>query len=137
VRLDALLRRVVRDATLGGGFEHTGEQPGVQRAVRDQTDAKAAQRRDQLISTARTARFVQALLRGQAHEVPCRGGALGEGHIPAGEVAAAHVADLALADELLHRLPDLIPRRGPVDVVHLVQVARHYAGMGLSSAGQL
>ena len=65
---------------------------------------------------------VQALLGGQAHEVPCRGGALGEGHIPAGEVAAADVADLALADQLLHRLPDLLPRRGAVDVVHLVQV---------------
>ena len=46
---------------------------------------------------------------------------LGEGHVPGGEVAAADVADLALADQLLHRLPDLLPRRGPVDVVHLVQ----------------
>jgi hypothetical protein len=65
---------------------------------------------------------VQALLGGQAHEVPCRGGALGQGHVPGGEVAAADVADLALADQLLHRLPDLLPRRGPVNVVHLIQV---------------
>ena len=47
---------------------------------------------------------------------------MGQGYVPGGEVAAADVADLALADQLLHRLPDLLPRRGPVDVVHLVQV---------------
>jgi hypothetical protein len=33
VRLDAVLRRVVRDASLGGCFEHAGEQAGVERAV--------------------------------------------------------------------------------------------------------
>ena len=65
---------------------------------------------------------VQALLGGEAHEVPSRGGALGEGHVPGGEVAAADVADLAFVDQLFHRLPGFLPWRGPVDVVHLVQV---------------
>ena len=122
VRLDALLRRVVGDASLGGGFEHAGEQAGVERAVRDQADAEAAQRGDHLQLHGPHGEVVQALLRRQAHEVACRGGALGEGHVPGGEVAAADVADLALADQLLHRLPDLLPRRRPVDVVHLIQV---------------
>ena len=35
VRLDALQRRVVRDTSLGGGFERAGEEPEVERAVRD------------------------------------------------------------------------------------------------------
>ena len=47
---------------------------------------------------------------------------LRERHVPGGEVATADVADLALADQLLHRLPNLLPRRRPVDMVHLVQV---------------
>src|SRR5438067_4515817 len=42
--------------------------------------------------------------------------------VPTREVAAAHVDDLAFAHQLLHRLPDLFPRRGTVDVVHLVEV---------------
>ena len=42
--------------------------------------------------------------------------------VPAREVAAADVDHLARVDEVLHRLPDLVPRRGAVDVVHLVEV---------------
>src|SRR2546421_3204810 len=42
--------------------------------------------------------------------------------VPPREVAAAHVDDLALTHQLLHRLPDLFPRRCTVDVVHLVQI---------------
>ena len=48
MRLNALQRRVVRDTSLGGGFERAGEQPEVERAVRDQADSEAAQRGDQL-----------------------------------------------------------------------------------------
>jgi hypothetical protein len=40
----------------------------------------------------------------------------------AGEVATAEVDHLAGSNKLLHRLPDLLPRRASVDVVHLVQV---------------
>src|SRR6266498_1169806 len=42
--------------------------------------------------------------------------------VPAGEVGRADVHDLALLHQDLHRLPDLLPGRAPVDVVHLVQV---------------
>lgn len=34
----------------------------------------------------------------------------------------AHLGDLALANQLLHRLPDFLPGYGPVDVVHLVKI---------------
>ena len=40
----------------------------------------------------------------------------------AGEVAAPDVEHLALLHEHVHRLPDLVPRRVAVDVVHLVEV---------------
>jgi hypothetical protein len=62
------------------------------------------------------------LFGGQANEVPGRRRRLREGDVPCGEVAAADVRDLALAYQLRHRLPHLFPGRGPVDVVHLVQV---------------
>jgi hypothetical protein len=65
---------------------------------------------------------VEALLADQAHEVPLAGELLGRCDVPAGEVAAADVEHLAFADELFHRLPHLLPRRRPVDVVHLVEV---------------
>ena len=42
--------------------------------------------------------------------------------MPAGEVAAAHIDDLALLDQRVHRLPNLIPRSRPIHVMHLVEV---------------
>ena len=53
--------------------------------------------------------------------------------MPTREVAAAHVDDLALAHQLLHRLPDLFPWRCAVDVVHLVQV--EVVGVEAAQAG--
>jgi len=49
-------------------------------------------------------------------------GGLGLGDVPASEVAAAGVQDLALLYGDLHGLPDLVPRGFAVDVVELVQV---------------
>jgi hypothetical protein len=43
-------------------------------------------------------------------------------NVPAGDIAAADVRHFALANQLLHRLPDLVPRRAPIDVVHLVEI---------------
>jgi ATP/maltotriose-dependent transcriptional regulator MalT len=45
--------------------------------------------------------------------VPCRGGALGEGHVPGGEVAAADVPDLPFADKQVVASA-FTPSRGPV-----------------------
>jgi hypothetical protein len=66
VRLDALV--------LGAGFECSGEQPGVQRAVREEADSQSAQRRDQLQLHGAHGEVVEALLGRQAEEVPGRGG---------------------------------------------------------------
>ena len=63
---------------------------------------------------------VEALLGGEPEEVPGVGGGLGQGEVPGGEVAAAHVGHLALTDQLLHRLPDLASPCRSVDVMHLV-----------------
>src|SRR5206468_1044037 len=58
----------------------------------------------------------------QAHEVPALGRLLGLGNVPAGEVAAPHVDDLSLEVQLFHRLPDLLPGRFAIDMMHLVQI---------------
>ncbi len=42
--------------------------------------------------------------------------------MPAGEIAAADVKNLALLNEDFHRLPDFIPRRFARDVVHLIEI---------------
>jgi hypothetical protein len=51
-----------------------------------------------------------------------RGDTLRGGDVPAGKIAAADIGHLAFANELLHRLPDLVPRRAPINVVHLVEI---------------
>jgi len=65
---------------------------------------------------------VDGLLADESGEVPAARLRLRGGDVPTGEVAAARVEDLALRDGGLHRLPDLVPRRVPVDVVELVDV---------------
>jgi hypothetical protein len=42
--------------------------------------------------------------------------------VPAREVAAADVKDLACGDGDVDRLPDLVPRSSPVNMVELVEV---------------
>src|SRR5690606_34064091 len=69
--------------------------------------------------------FIQAvfaLLADQPHEVALFGGFVGFGDVPAGEVAAADVQNLAFAVKLFHRLPDFLPGGVAVNVVHLVQI---------------
>src|SRR3954463_8118930 len=58
---------------------------------------------------------------------------IGLSRCPAGKIAASDIGDFALADELLHRLPDLLPRRPPVDVVHLVEI--NVVGLQSAQAG--
>jgi hypothetical protein len=47
---------------------------------------------------------------------------LGLGDVPAREVAAADVKDLACGDGDADRLPDLVPRSSPVNMAELVEV---------------
>lgn len=77
---------------------------------------------------------VDRLLADHSGEVPRTRVTLGRGDVPAREVAAARVQNLALRHGELHRLPNLVPRGVPVDVVELVEVNRvglqaHQAGI--------
>ena len=42
--------------------------------------------------------------------------------MPTGKVTAANINDFALANELLHSLPDLFPGSLTVDMMHLVEI---------------
>jgi hypothetical protein len=108
--------------TFAGVCEGPAEHPPSERAPRDQAEAVVAKGGDDLELDRAVGQVVEALLADQAHEVLLACELLGGRDVPAGEVAAADVEHLALADELFHRLPDLFPRRRPVDVVHLVEV---------------
>ena len=116
------LQQVNRGTCIVCRLERAGQEPSVQRAVGDQADAQAPQSRHQLHLDTPLGQVVEALLGGEPEEVPGIGGRLGQGDVPGGEVAAAHVGHLALADQLFHGLPDLFPRCRSVDMVHLVQV---------------
>src|SRR5688572_1786404 len=65
---------------------------------------------------------VERLLADQAHEISPGSGGLSVGDVPAGEVATAGVEELAGLHRDLDRLPDLLPRRVPIDVVELVEI---------------
>ena len=103
-------------------LQRTSEQAAAQRAVRDESQTEVPQRGDDLQLDGAGGEVVDALLRHQAHEVAGGSDALCGGDLPAGEVAATEVDHLAGSHKLLHRLPDLLPWRASVDVVHLVQV---------------
>src|SRR5699024_11833220 len=65
---------------------------------------------------------VQRLLGDEPERAAAGRGLVRLGDVPAGEVRGADVADLPLRDQQVHRLPDLLPGRGAVYVVHLVEV---------------
>ena len=103
-------------------LQHAAEQPALQRGPRDDADAVLDRRGQHLQLDLPGQQVVDRLLADQAEEPAGGRGVVGLGDVPAGEVGRADVQDLALGDEHLHRLPDLVPRSVPVDVVHLVQV---------------
>ena len=94
--VDALqrLRRLAARAV--GVAEHTAEQPARQRAPRDHADAVLAARRQHLELDGAHQQVVVALLADEAERVNTGGGLVGADDVPAGEVAAADVGDLAL-----------------------------------------
>src|SRR5262249_30272402 len=97
---------------------------GLERAPRDETEAVLLAGRDHLELDRAVDQVVEALLRDEAEEVPLASELAGAGDVPAGEIRGADVDDLALADQDLHRLPDLVPGRPAIDVMHLVEVDR-------------
>src|SRR5262249_17035045 len=111
-----------RAPALGELAERTAEQSAPERAPRDHADPVRTARREHLELDGARREVVQALLRDQAQEVARRGGGVRLRDVPAGEVAAADVQDLPPRHEQLERLPVLVPRRVPVDVMHLVEI---------------
>ncbi len=99
-----------------------GQQTALQRAPGDDAHAVGLAGGQDLQLDGALQQVVDALLAGQAREVTGASCLLGLGDVPAREVRRARVEHLALGDEGLHRLPDLVPRRVAVDVVELVQV---------------
>src|SRR5262249_34420828 len=115
--------RAIGRAPSGRGLGQSARQHAAgERAVRDQAHAEGAAGGDHLELDHARAQAVQALLAPQAEEPALRGDAVRLRNVPAGEVAAADVDHLALAHQLLHRLPDFVPRRAAIDVMHLVEV---------------
>src|SRR6187551_3573023 len=65
---------------------------------------------------------VERLFADQSHEVSPSSSGLRLGDMPAGEIAAAGVEDFASLHRQLDRLPDLLPRCVPIDVVELIEI---------------
>src|SRR4051794_8424132 len=103
-------------------LEDSAEQAAVQRTPGDDTESVVLRCRQHLELDLATGEVVERLLADEAHEVALSCCLLRSGEMPAGEVAATDVEDLPLRPQRLHRLPDLVPRRRAVDVVHLVKV---------------
>ena len=78
--------------------------------------------RDDLQLDVADEQVVERLLADQAHQVSPGSCGLSVGDVPAGEVATPGVKDLARLHRHLDRLPDLLPRCVPIDVVELVEI---------------
>ena len=103
-------------------LQRSGEQAAGQRAVADEAHAVLLHRGDHLELDRSRREVVHGLLGGEAQEMPVARKLVGSSDVPTGEVRRADVQDLALALELLHGFPDLVPPGVPVDVMHLIQV---------------
>src|SRR3954447_7375773 len=123
VLLEVLLgAALVAPAALARLLQRPGEQAAVQRAPGDDADPVLLRGRDHLELDLPGEQVVDRLLADQALEVAPGGRLVGRGDLPAGVVGGADVEHLALRDQRLARLPDLLPRRLQVDVVELVEV---------------
>jgi hypothetical protein len=104
-------------------LDDTAEQPAVQRRPRDDTEPVLLRGRNDLHLGAALGEVVEALLADEPDGAAAPGGDLvGLGDLVPGEVAGPDVEDLALLDEDVDRLPDLLEGGGAVDVVELVDV---------------
>src|ERR1041385_5818748 len=100
----------------------SGQSAAFERAPRNKTDAVSPATGDDFQLDGPGGQTVLALLADEPEEIATGGDLVCSGDVPCGEVAAAHIEDFAFPDELLHRLPDFVPGRCPLDVVHLVEV---------------
>src|SRR4029079_16611797 len=66
--------------------------------------------------------IVETLLRDDTEEMTAAGDFLPLRQLPPGKIAGAGIQYLALPHQLLHGLPDFVPGRLAVDMVHLVQI---------------
>ncbi len=103
-------------------FECAGQETPAERTPRNDADTKGATRWQNLQLNRTRRQVVQALLRDKPQEMSLLGHAVRVGDVPAREVAAADIQNFAFTHKLFHRLPDLIPGRVTINVVHLVQI---------------
>src|SRR5262249_49946230 len=103
-------------------LQRAPEKAARERAPRKDADAVLPARGQDLELDGAGVQVVEALLADKPEKMPRLRRLARARDVPAREVAASDVEHLALLDEELHRLPDLVPRRIAVDVVHLVKV---------------
>ena len=99
-----------------------GQKPARQREERQQPHPVRLDRRHELALDVAHDEAVLVLARDEGVEVPRVGRPLRLDHLPGGEVRAADVADLALADEVVEGAQRLLDRRQRVGAVELVEV---------------
>ncbi len=102
--------------------QDAAENTAVQRRPRDHAQPIVPRRGQHLQFGPAVHQVVDRLLGDQTEHVPRARRLLRLCQVPAGEVGRAEVEHLALLAQDAEGLPDLLPRRAPVDVVHLVHV---------------
>src|SRR6202042_1624098 len=102
--------------------QYAAQQPSVQGAPRNDPDAVALAGGQHFQLDGARREVVQRLLTDQPERRAAQRRFLGLGDMPPREVRRPDVDDLALGAQDLHGLPDLVPRRAAVHVMHLVQV---------------
>src|SRR5690606_29890050 len=119
-----LLEFLVTAAAFALLFQRTSEQPAPERAPGNQAEPVIATSRDHLELYLAIVQVIDALLTRQAHQATPLRLLTRSSEIPAGEIARAHVNDLALAYQRFHGLPDFVPGALPIDMVHLIDIDR-------------
>ena len=99
-----------------------GEQAAVQGEERQQAQAEALARRDDLVLDASIEQAVLVLRADEPGQVGGPRRPVRVRDLPAGEVGVAQVADLAGADQVVQRGQRLVDRGARVGLVHLVEV---------------
>ena len=114
----------LRRLASGGVFvaQHAAQQATRQWTPWDDSDAVFDTCRQHFKFDRAHQQVVVTLLADEAEESAATRSFVRSGNVPTSEVAAAYVDDLALLGERLHRLPDFVPRRGAIHVVHLEEI---------------